>query len=294
MTSVYHRRFYPGDVDGTIAYVAPQSYGAADSRYVDFLETVGDAACRDALKGFQQEVLSRRPYITSQMKIELGAAAYSRLGVDGALDVAVIELPFAFWQYRDPALCNGVPASDASDGAVWQFLNLVNAPSLWADEAFDQFEPYYFQAAVELGYPGYDDSHLAGLLTVPLGFDVASTQVVPGPTKEMVLDPMAMVDVASWLATEGSRMLFVYGENDPYSCAAFELGAATDSYRFFVPDDNHGASISDLPAPDQAVALAALSAWSGVAPQPPPPEVLARAREMRLQAREMRLRPRSR
>ena len=41
MTSVYHRRFYPDDVDATVAYVAPISFGAPDDRYIDFLANVG-------------------------------------------------------------------------------------------------------------------------------------------------------------------------------------------------------------------------------------------------------------
>ena len=42
MTSVYHRRFFPRDVDGTVAYVAPNDVvNHEDSRYTRFFETVG-------------------------------------------------------------------------------------------------------------------------------------------------------------------------------------------------------------------------------------------------------------
>jgi hypothetical protein len=282
MTSVYHRRFFPDDVFGTIAYVAPQSYGDADPRYVTFLEEVGSPECRDALKAFQGEVLSRRPAMTAAMVAELGESGYDHLGVDGALDFAVVELPFAFWQYQDPGLCAAIPGAAATDEEVWGFLNTVDPPQVWGDELFEYYEPYYFQAAVELGYPGYDDSHLAGLLSVPQGFDVAAALVEPGPTKEMVLDEGAMPDVADWLATEGQRMLFVYGELDPYSAAAFDPGGAAESARFFVPGGNHGALISDLGPADQAAAIDLVSAWAGVAKMPPPsPELLEEARERR-------------
>lgn len=282
MTSVYHRRFYPEDVEGTIAYVAPQSYGDSDPRYVEFLEQVGTPECRDALTAFQGEVLSRRPFMTAAMTTEPEGSTYEQMGVDGALDFAVIELPFAFWQYQDPSLCDAIPGPGATDEEVWGFLQVVDAPSFWSDEWFFIYEPYYYQAAVELGYPAYDDSHLAGLLTVPVGADVASALVAPGPTKEMALDESAMVDVAEWLASDGTRMLFVYGSNDPYSAGAFELGGATESARFFAPGQNHGASIADLASPDQAAALELVSAWAGVAPMPPPsPEQVARMREPR-------------
>ncbi|MEZ4312726.1 MAG: S28 family serine protease [Polyangiaceae bacterium] len=282
MTSVYHRRFYPDDVEGTVAYVAPQSYGDADPRYVDFLENVGPAECRGALRAFQKEVLSRREAMTAKM-FELGGAdAFSQLGADAALDYAVIELPFGFWQYFGESLCAKIPDATATDAAVWAFLDKVVSPSWWSDSSFFNYEPYYFQAAVELGYPGIDDSHLVGLLTVPPGADVAASQVVPGPTKEMVLDAEAMPDIADWLSSEGERMLFVYGERDPYSSAAFELGGAKDSYLFVVPEGNHGASIGDLPGPIQDTAVGVLSGWAGVLPMPVPPETLEEERRVRL------------
>jgi hypothetical protein len=78
-----------------------------------------------------------------------------------------------------------------------------------------------------------------------------------------------MQDVAGWVTTEGERLLFIYGENDPWSAGAFELGQAQDSYRLFVPEGNHGASIGDLPSADLQVAFDALEAWTGVAPSAP-------------------------
>lgn len=41
MTSIYHRRFYPSDLEGTVADVAPLSFGTADPRYIEFVEQVG-------------------------------------------------------------------------------------------------------------------------------------------------------------------------------------------------------------------------------------------------------------
>ncbi|WP_232380116.1 hypothetical protein [Polyangium fumosum] len=61
-------------------------------------------------------------------------------------------------------------------------------------------------------------------------------------------------------------MMFIYGENDPYTAAAFDLGGAQDSYRFFEPAGNHSASIGGLPQADLEAALAALQAWTGVTP----------------------------
>jgi hypothetical protein len=58
--------------------------------------------------------------------------------------------------------------------------------------------------------------------------------------------------------------LFIYGELDPWSSGAYELGAAADSFKFAAPGGNHGSGIADLKAPDKETALAALERWLGV------------------------------
>lgn len=286
MTSVYHRRFYPGDVDGTVAYVAPESYGTADPRYLTFLEKVGsDPACRDALKAFQANALSRRPAMLKAMAAQ--GASYNILGPERAFEYAIIELPFTFWQYSGASRCPDIPGPSATNDEVWSFLDEIDGPSFWSDAILLEFEPYYFQAGTELGYPAYADGYIASQLMYA-GSDVPASFVVPGPGKTMTFHPEAMKDVASWLATEGKAMLFVYGEVDPYSAAAFELGGAKDSYRFFVPGGTHGSEIADLPSSDQATAKAALFKWAGVTPKGvlgPSPFSKARkaARRMRLE-----------
>ena len=267
MTAVYFRRFFPDDVDATIAYVAPQSYGDADPRYLDFVAQLGDKPCRDALHDAQRELLLRRDAMTTFMQQqEVDGYTYNEhLGPDRALETAVLELPFTFWQYGNATHCAEIPTIAATDQQWWDFINTFNAPAYWSDYQVESYEPYFFQAATQLGYPAYSETNVADLLLHP-GVDVAATYVLGD--KMPVLDPAAMLDIADWLANEGTRMMFVYGANDPYSAAAFELGGATDSFVFTVPLGNHGADILQLPGSDRKQALAALQAWTGVKPQP--------------------------
>ncbi|KYF67219.1 S28 family serine protease [Sorangium cellulosum] len=270
MTSVYHRRFYPADVDGTVAYVAPHSAGVSDPRYVDFVAERGDPACREALQRFQREVLLRRPAMVDAMEAdaEERGVTYDLLGADRALDVAVIESVFSLWQYRDSSFCQRVPTAASDDGDVWAFLDEANAPHLWSDPWLLNVEPYHWQAAAELGYPGFAEAHLADLLLYP-GANVPTSFVQPRPDSTPVFDPGAMQDVSGWLTAEGERFLFIYGENDPYTAAAFDVGAARDSHRFIAPGGTHGAVILALAPADQALALGALAAWTGVTPSRP-------------------------
>ncbi len=262
MTSIFHRRFYPNDVDGTVAYVAPISFGAPDDRYVTFLEQTGLADCRQKLDAFQREVLLRRTAMLS--RLGQNGSSYAILGLDVALEHAALELPFAFWQYDSPVDCGAVPDATATDDEIYSFLDTgvpANGLDSYSDAQIEYYLPYYFQAAVQLGYPKIDESNASDLLNHP-GTDVAPTYT-PG------LDPVwdeaaAMDDVAAWVTTQGSRLLFIYGEYDPWSAGAFDLGGATDSYKLIVAAGNHGSRISLLGGADQTTATAALRRWAGV------------------------------
>ncbi|HEY3358345.1 MAG TPA: S28 family serine protease [Polyangia bacterium] len=261
MTTVYHRRFYPDDVDGSVAYVAPLSFGLADARYVAFLAAVGDPACRAALTAFQRTALGRRAEIVAHMNaMATGGTTFDVLGVDVAFEHAVLELPFFFWQYHDVSLCTAIPVPTASAAQVWSFLDQVSDVTGFGDASVTDFEPYYYQAGTQLGYQGLDEAPVADLLAHP-GTDRPETYC---PGLGVTFDPAAMTDVDAWVRTAGARLMFVYGGNDPWSAAPFELGAAVDSFRYVVPAGNHGADIAQLPAAARLEATATLGRWAGV------------------------------
>ncbi len=278
MTAMFHRRFFPDDVDGTVAYVAPLSHSINDPRYIDFVQKVGEPGCRQDLIDAQRELLLRRPamQMRAQQQADVDGFTYDILGEELALEVVVLELFFVFWQYAGLADCDEIPGAMASDDELWTFLDEFNPIRQQSDDSLLAFEPYYFQAAVELGAPAIHEEPLADLLLFP-GADVPATFVVPGPGKDVMFDPAAMADIAGWVATEGDRLLLVYGEDDPWTAAEFELGAATDSLKLFVPGGNHGSKIANLVEPDRALAYQRLEAWTGVVPSaralPPEPSL---------------------
>jgi hypothetical protein len=268
MTAVYHRRFFPGDVDGTVAYVAPLSLGAPDRRYARFLETQpGTEACRRALRAVQRIALTRRVPLIAMMT---AAAAreyltYHRLGPDKAFEHAVVEVQFAFWQYLGATFCAGIPGSGASDRAVYDFVDAVSDFSFYGDPSVAFYEPYYYQAASELGYPAEPLRHLVGLQRYPGSPRAEDYAPVGVPTRYSTLP---MLDVQHWVLSRGSRIVFVYGQYDPWSAGAFTVSWRRDTARYVVPAGNHGSQLLDLQPGDRAAALAALERWTGVRPSP--------------------------
>jgi hypothetical protein len=265
-TAVYHRRFHSCDVDATVAYVAPLVLGLDDQRFVTFVQNVGGAAyatCRTKLVDVSKALLSRRDEILPM----LDASKFMRLGKDMSYEHAVLDLIFAFWQYQPASRCNSIPAPTASATALYTFMSDLGLIDNAQDDSFDYFTPYFWQSGLELGLPGTYDAPFMSLLKFPGSYTLENYLPM---NLHPVFRPGAMPDVQNWVKTSGQRLMFIYGEFDPWSAGAYELGNAVDSLKFIAPANNHGSSISELVAADREKALSTLERWLGVMRAPVP------------------------
>ncbi len=100
-TAVYHRAFFPEDVDVTVAYVAPLNFAVEDGRHEPFIaKNAGTAEQREKIKHFQLEVLKNRESILPKLKQYSDEEKYTyRISMDEVLDYCVLEYPFALWQW---------------------------------------------------------------------------------------------------------------------------------------------------------------------------------------------------
>ena len=265
MTSIYHRRFYPDDVDGTVAYVAPISFAAPDYRYDAFVDALGPAPCRDALRAVQRELLQRQAAMVQRATAQAQAQgfAYNRIAIEPAVEGAIVSLEWSFWQYTGVEACASIPGPTASDDVLYAFLDAVSPVDSSDDGNLAEFEAYYYQAETELGYPGTMDDHLTGLVTFPSS---AYDGAYPAGITRPAYSPAPMQAVDGFVQDHGERLLFVYGELDPWSGGMFDLGGAADSLRVVAPMAPHGALIRNLAEPDRTALLNRLAAWTGVTP----------------------------
>src|SRR6185503_19541875 len=147
----------------------------------------------------------------------------------------------------------------ATDAALFNFLVDTGGLYFFDDDTIVEYSPYYYQAETQLGYPSEPTGHIDQFLETQ---DLPRDYMPAGVTS--TYDPAAMQDVDAWVKSDGERLLFVYGEYDPWYAGHFELGEADDSLLLVAPRANHGASISALDAADQEMAIAALQRWMGV------------------------------
>ncbi|MGE0172738.1 MAG: S28 family serine protease [Oligoflexales bacterium] len=284
MTSVFHRRFFPDDLDGTLAYVAPISFDLFDTRYPAFIGQVGGvpyAACRAEIKEFQKTMLERRRTLSTKIH-----GAFTKVGgSDQALEGIVLDLPFLFWQYNRPQLCASIPAKAASDEAILAFLNVVAPPLSYEDRVLANYGPYFYQVANQLGAPGYETAHLAGLLKYPELQDIHT--YLPEGSDEAIYDPSAMPDVDGWVKNDARSIMFVYGEFDPWTAGKFTVVADSPNAIFIAPQDNHLATLASLSSQDKTAALTSLRLWFGL---PFRPDFADQIKEVEI-PREWGLRP---
>ena len=259
MTSVFHRYFYPNDLEGTVADVAPLSFSTSDSRYIQFIENVGGekyASCRSKLQKFQRMLLESRDQILP--KIE-GDFKYLG-GASVAFEHAVLESSFIFWQYLDPednlVGCDEIPEYKMPD-SLFSFLQAINPMSNYIDSGINEFSPYFFQAATELGNPGVSSKHVDELRK----FDFTIEQYAPKGVNYKYSNS-AMLSIESWVKKEAKNIMFIYGEFDPWSAGAFPRGKDTNSiHHFTVKGGNHGVKFTSLDAERRSEAEAILAKW---------------------------------
>jgi len=283
MSALFHRRFFPDDVAGTVAYSAPISFGAPDPRYDSWADdTIGTPACRDAVKALAIELVKNRRAMleqraTAQAAASSGAIAYGRVAIGPAVESAVVFFYWQYWAYYGGTYCASLPSTSASDDVLWQMLagnadgtgtwgTGVSPPSASSDAELARFEAYQYQAAWQLGFPGPADPFLDPYLMYK-GHELDGTRPV-GVTLPPYDGGAAMHDVQGWVPGGAAHIIWIYGGWDPWTAGQLDPTGATDATRVTVASGPHGALLTDLTPQDQATTFAMLHAWTGVTPDP--------------------------
>ncbi|HEY7484645.1 MAG TPA: S28 family serine protease [Streptosporangiaceae bacterium] len=268
MTSIYHARFYPHDVDGVVAYVAPNdAVNNEDSAYDRFFKKVGtDPVCRQRLKDLAALALKRRPEMVARLETvakEQGLTFDILRTADRAYENSVMDFEWGFWQYHLQSECAEVPdPATVSTDRLYAYVDEIAGLTFYTDQGLAPFIPYYYQAGTQLGWPSPKFKNLKGLLRYPGIYQPRS--YVPADIP-MRFNPRVMGDVDRWVRFHGAHLMFLYGQNDPWGAEPFRLGPGTrDSYWYDVAGLNHSARlIAQLPAAQQEQATATLLRWTG-------------------------------
>ena len=83
-------------------------------------------------------------------------------------------------------------------------------------------------------------------------------------------DGDAMRDIDRWVRTKSTRMLYVYGGNDPWGAEPFDCGRVRPAQRqcsvHVVDGGTHGARIAQLPEAERLALTRIIQRWAGLPP----------------------------
>jgi len=259
-TAVFHRRFFPDDVDATVAYVAPFLLSPEDARFEPYLRTRGTPEEREAIYAFQRMLLEQKDRLLPSYEAWFEKNGYTfSLPPASAFEGSVISYEWNFFQ-RHRFGVEEIPGPEASEADMIDHLAQVVRLYYRSDVWRDYFKAYVYQVLTETGSPRYEPYHLYDLLEEP-GVDVRVSYGFP-PDMEFVYRWESIPDVLQWAATDGDEVIYIYGEIDPWTAGAVELTGQAEALKVLQTGADHGVRIGEL---DEAgLVLQKLGAWLGM------------------------------
>ncbi|HOY31189.1 MAG TPA: S28 family serine protease [Bacteroidales bacterium] len=259
-TALIHRTLYPDDVDLSVCYVGPLCFAVEDGRHEPFISSkVGSETDRKKVEDFQIEVLKRRNKIFPLFKKYCDQKKYTfKLPLQEIYDYCVLEFSFSFWQWGwEPS---SIPSSGASNSDLCNYLVRVISPDYFANEGINTHPAFYVQAARELGYYGYDIQPFSRYLKIKSAEGYLEKIFLPEGCKAD-FDSTISLQCASFLEKNDSRMIFIYGEYDPWTAAAVNFTGKTNMQKFVCPKGDHGTRIRSFDDNTQQGIIESIRTW---------------------------------
>jgi hypothetical protein len=259
-TTIFYRYFYPDDVAASVPYVAPLNLELKDRRIYTFLDTIGPAECRSALRAVQTRLLQERDKVLPLLRWYAKGAGYqfTYLSLEEAFEYGVLEYPFSFWQMGFD--CDAIPDAVEQDlEELLEHFNAVVGLSFFNDETMQAYASHYYQAGTEMGYYGFETAPFNGLIKVL----PAEPSAVFMPDKlPMNFEPNLVRQVYEWLQTEGHRFIYVYGGTDTWTATGVPPSAQVAAHWYIMPGKHHGsARIQNMSEEERNQLLGQLRGW---------------------------------
>lgn len=258
-TCALYRFYYPDDVDVTVPYVAPFCRALEDGRHEPFIAGYcGTPEDRASILNFQKECLTRREALQPMMDSLCTAQKLEfNLPTDQIFDYCVLEFSFALWQWHTPV--SSIPAADATDKAIFDFLMDTAGPDYFSRGYRNQ--PFHVQAAKELGYYGYDVKPFKGLLHIKTAKGYHNTLFTPDGFSAK-FDQKTYRNMCRFFRTTDEKLLFIYGQYDPWSSVGAQEFENGDNIRVFTqPDGSHRARIRTFDESTQNEIIRIIKSW---------------------------------
>ena len=260
-TVIYHRRFYPDDVDVSVPYVGPIINSVEDQRFYEFFKNVSSQECRDKVKSFQILCFKKRDQLYPMFlkNAEEKKLSYNLVGNERAYEYSILEYSFAFWQFGDGD-CSMIPDSLSSLDVIFDHLNTHGGINYFDDTSIVGSYPFFYQCYTNYGYYAYEIDDFKDFIRYADGH----TPFFIPPGVKPVFDPKPMKDISNWVQNDSENFIFIYGSNDPYTSASVCLNGKTNSIKMVSPGGSHRTRIKNFSNKDKELIYSKLEAWLGI------------------------------
>lgn len=259
-TTLLYRAFFPDDVDFSVPYVAPLNRTVEDGRHEPFLRKVGTPKDRKRIEDFQKEVLKNKTAIVPLLEAFCTEKGLKfRIPMAEVLDYCVLEYPFALWQWGTPT--SVIPSLKSDAATLFNHLADISGPDYFAENQPNV--SFFVQAARELGYYGYDTAPFQKLLTISTTAGYLNRIMLPLELVDQVpYRPALYNKVYEFLKNNDPKMIFIYGEVDPWSATLVPAFKGKVNQQVYIqPGGSHRARIGNMPEEMKEKILTQINKW---------------------------------
>ena len=259
-TVMIYKSKFPDDIDIAVPYVAPLINTQQDQRTNNLINAVGTKDCRDKIQKFQRAVLKNRDGVMKEFKEYTTdkKISFTQIPIEEALEHAVLEFPFSFWQWGSK--CEDIPGEKEDAKKIFEYLKRVSGFYLFSDAGVYNYLPSFYQHMTELGYYGYDLNPVKGLLK----YVKTASLLCFGPKEvDLSYNSNYIEEVRNYMENKGDKTLYIYGGNDPWGACAPNPKPGVDALKMILEGGHHGTRIKDFSNEDQQKIYVKLQEWLG-------------------------------
>ncbi len=268
-TTLIYKSKYPKDVKLAVPYVAPLALAMEDKRTDEHIMQIGTKECRKKLNIVQRAALKQRNKIIPMIDkwAKKNKQQFTFLTTDKVLEYAVLEYTFSFWQWGHD--CNKIPPANASAKVLFEHINEIVGYDFYSDATVQYFQPAFYQFITELGYYGFINKEFQDLL---VSIKKPTNKIFAPQDTDLTFTPYCQ-DVVNFLDKKGKKVLYIYGEVDPWTACGYQPTKKTKALRMDKKGGSHFTRIASFSNEERARIYNYIRKHSKVTPVPLPENV---------------------
>jgi hypothetical protein len=169
----------------------------------------------------------------------------------------VLEFPFSFYQWGNFHL-DSIPQEMKSAKKMMKPMLSLGLVGFYFQSTLDDLMPFMVQAYRELGYYNYDLEELKPYLRK---IENSSNIAFVPENLRFEYDDQIMNKVYDFIHNNGDRMIFIYGELDPWSSTSVNPDSRTDALKMVLSGGSHSTRIRHFSKEEQAMILNKIRSW---------------------------------